>query len=69
MKKIEESLKESHNEFIKNNKLILKLQQRFRSEKYKTFTEQFKKIVLNANNDKRIRPIDSIETYAYGANI
>ena len=29
-----DSLRENHKEFIKNNKLILKLQQRFRREKH-----------------------------------
>ena len=32
------SLKKDHKEFIKNNKLILKSQQRFRSEKHNVFT-------------------------------
>ena len=35
-----DSLKEDHEESIKNNKLILKTQQRFRIEKHNTFTEE-----------------------------
>ena len=61
-----DNLRESHKEFIKNNKLILKSQQRFRSKKYNVFTEEVNKTELSANNDKRIQSIDSIETYAYG---
>ena len=37
-----DSLKEDQNEFIKDNKLILKTQQRFRSEKHNVFTDCFK---------------------------
>ena len=50
-------------EFTKNNKLILKTQQRFKSEKHNTFTEEINKIALRSNCDKRIQSIDSIETY------
>ena len=38
----------------KNNKLILKSQQRFRSKQHNVFTEEVKKIALDANDDKRI---------------
>ena len=63
-----DSRKENHKEFIKNNKLVLKLQQRFRSEKHNVFTEEVNKIASSANNDKRMQSIDSIETYAYGTS-
>ena len=49
-------------EFISNNKLILKSQERFRSEK------QVNKVELSANDGKRIQSIDSIETYTYETN-
>ena len=39
-------------EFIKNNKLILKSLQRFRSKKHNEFTKEVNKIALSANNDK-----------------
>ena len=57
-----------HKEFIKKNKLILKTQQRFRSERHNVFTEEINKIPLSSNDDKRMQPIDSIETYAYETN-
>ena len=50
-----DSLKENHKEFTKNNKLILKSQQRFRSKKYNVFTEEINKIAFSANDYKRIR--------------
>ena len=52
-------------EFLKNNKLILKTQQRFKSERYNFFTEVINKIVLNSNGNKRICSIGSIEAYTY----
>ena len=30
------------------------------------FTEEIKKIALSSNDDKTMKSIDSIETYAYG---
>ena len=39
-----DSLKKDPKEFIKNNKLILKTQQRLRIEKHKAFTEKNNKI-------------------------
>ena len=46
-KKIDiDSVKKSHKEFVKNNKLILKTQQRFKSERYNVFMEETNKIAL-----------------------
>ena len=50
-----------------NNKLILKTQQRFKSEKH-VFTEEVNKIALSSNDNKRMQRINSIETYAYRAS-
>ena len=52
----------------KNNKLILKTQQRFESERHNVLTEEINKIALRSNDDKRMQSIDSIETYAYGTS-
>ena len=52
-------------EFIKNNKLILKTQQRFWSEEHNVLTEEINKITLSSNDDKRMQSIDSIESYTY----
>ena len=48
-----DSIKEDEKEFPKNNKLILKIQQRFRSEKRNIFTEESNKIAISSNDDKR----------------
>ena len=49
-----DNLKENHKELTKNNKLILKTQQRFRSENHNVFTEEINKIALISNDEKRI---------------
>ena len=43
-----DSPREIHKEFAKNNKLILKLQKRFRSEKHNVYADEVHKIVLDA---------------------
>ena len=53
---------------IRNNKLILKAQQRLKRERHNVFTEEINKIALSSNDDKRMQSIDSIETYGYGTS-
>ena len=53
---------------MKKCKSILKIQQRFKSERHNVFTEEINKIALSSNDNERIQSIDSIETYAYGAS-
>ena len=53
---------------MKKYKSILKIQQRFKSEKHNVFTEEINKIALSSNGNERIQSIDSIETNAYGAS-
>ena len=65
-KKIDvDSLKEDPKDFVKDNKLISKTQQRFKSKRHNDFTEEINQIALSSN-DKRMTSDDSIETYAYG---
>ena len=44
-------LKEDQKESVKNNKLILKPQQRFKSERHNVFAEEINKIALSSNGD------------------
>ena len=60
------SLKKDHKKSIKNKKMILKKQQRFKSERHNVFTEEIDNIALSSNHHKRMRSIDSTETYPYG---
>ena len=51
-----------------NDEVLIKSQQRFRSDHHKFCTEEVNKIALSSNNDKRIQTIDKITTYPYGTN-
>ena len=42
------------------NKIILKLQQRFKSDHHNVYTEQINKIALSSNDDKRLQTFDKI---------
>ena len=60
-----ERLRQKQNESMKNDKSLLKTQQIFKSERHNVFTEKVNKIALSVNDNKRIKLIDSVETYAY----
>ena len=51
-----------------NNKIILKSQQKFKSDHHNVYTEQINKIALSSNDDKRLQTFDKITTYPYGTN-
>ena len=55
-----------HKEFIKNKKVVLKTQQRFKSERYNFFTKEINKIALSSNDEKK-NAIDWFDRkFAYG---
>ena len=49
-----------------NDELILKSQQRFISKNHDVYTENFNKIALSNNDDKRIVSSNKISSYPYG---
>ena len=49
-----------------NNKIILKPQQRFKSDHRNVYTEQINKIAFSSNYDKRLKTFDKIRMYPYG---
>ena len=51
------------------NEVIIKSQQRFRSDHHKVYTEEVNKIALSKNDDKRIQTFDKIKTFPYGTNV
>ena len=51
-----------------NDKIILKLQQRFKSDYHNVYTEQINKIALSSNGNKSLQTFDKITTYPYGTN-
>ena len=48
--------------------MILKSQQRFKSETHNVYTEEINKIALSSNDDKRLQTYDRITSYSYGAS-
>ena len=46
-----------------NYKIILKSQQRFKSDYHNSCTGQINKIALSSNDDKRLQTFDKITTY------
>ena len=51
-----------------NNKIILKSQQRFKSDAYNVYTQEVNKIALSSNDDKRLQTFDRITSYPYGTS-
>ena len=49
-----------------SNEIILKSQQRFKSDYHNVYTEQINKIALSSNDDKRLQTFDKITTYPHG---
>ena len=52
-----------------NDKVVLKSQQIFKSERHDVYTENVNKVALSNNDDKRLSPFDKITTYPYGTNV
>ena len=51
-----------------NDKTILKLLQKFKSDHHNVYTEQINKTALCSNDDKRLQTVDKIKTYPHGTN-
>ena len=52
-----------------NNEIILKSQERFKSEAHNLYTEEFNKTALSNNNDKRLQTFDKVASYPCGASV
>ena len=50
------------------NKIVLKSQQRFKSERHDVYTEEINKIALSSNDNKRLQTLDRITSYPYRAS-
>ena len=59
---------ENYTDCLFNDKIIRKLQQRFKSDHHEVHTEEVNKIVLSSKDGKRLQTSDRITTYLYGAN-
>ena len=60
---------ENYKDALFNDEVIVRSQQRFRSDHHRIYTEEVNKIALSGNADKRIQTYDKITTYPYGTNI
>ena len=57
---------EDYKKCLFGNEIMLKSQQRFRSENHKVYTENINKIALSSDYNKRIIGSDKITSYPYG---
>ena len=51
-----------------NNEIVLKSQQRFKSERHDVYTEEINQVALSSNDDKRLKTFDRITSYPYGTS-
>ena len=57
---------ENYKDSLFNDKIILRSQQRFRSDHHRVYTEEINKIALSSNDDERLQTYDKITTCPYG---
>ena len=57
---------ENYKDCLFNGEVILKSQQRFRSDHHNVYTKEVNKIALSSNDNKRLQTFDRTETYPYG---
>ena len=60
---------ENYKDWLFNDKIILKSQQRFKSNHHEVYTQEFNKIVLSSDDDKRLQTCDRITGYPHGTNV
>ena len=58
----------NYEDCLLSNKIILKSQQRSKSDYHEVYTEEVNNIALNSNDDKRLQTFDTITTYPFGTN-
>ena len=54
-----------YKDWLLKNKIILKSQQRFKSERHNVYTEEINKIALSGNDDKRLQTFGKIVSNSY----
>ena len=57
---------ENYKDCLFNGEVILKSQQRFKSDHHKVYTEEVNKITLSSDDDKRLQTFDRVTKYPYG---
>ena len=59
---------ENYTDCLFNDKIILKLQQRFKRDNHKVYAEEVNKIALSSDDNKRLQTFNRVTTYPYGTN-
>ena len=59
---------DDYKDCLLNNEIILKSQQRFKSERHDVYTGEINKIARSSNDDKRLQTFDRITSYPYGTS-
>ena len=54
---------ENYKESLFDDEIILRSQQRFKSDHHRVYTEEVNKIALSSNDDKRIQTYNKMTTY------
>ena len=54
-----------YKDYLLNNQIVLKSQQRFKNERHDVSTKEINKIALSSNDDKRLQTFDRITSYPY----
>ena len=57
---------ENYKNCLFNGELVLKSQQRFKSDHHKLYTEEVNKIPLSSDGDKRLQTFNRVTIYPYG---
>ena len=60
---------ENYKDCLFNDKIILKSQQRFKSDHHRVYTEDVNKIALSSDDDKRLQTFNRVTTYPYGSEM
>ena len=63
-----ETMFENYIDCLLNDKIILKSQQRFKSNNHNIYTEEINKIALRSNSHKGLQTSNRIKAYPYGTN-
>ena len=58
----------NYKDCLLNNEIILKPQQRFKTEEHDVYNEEVNKIALSSYDDKRLQTFDIITSYPYGTS-
>ena len=58
-----------YKEYLLNSEIILKSQQRFKSETHELYSEETNKTALSSNDNKRLQTVNRITSYHYDTTL